>query len=89
MSGGIHLDVMAGAQVRPSAGPNIRRLSAVMAGLVPAIHVFLAEALQARRGCPARGPGMTKRREPALTKRRGPGHGEAGNQGMTKSEARV
>ena len=44
MSGGIHLDVMAGAQVRPSAGPNTRRLSAVMAGLVPAIHVFLCRS---------------------------------------------
>jgi hypothetical protein len=89
MSGCIHLDLMAGARVGPLAGPNTRRLSAVMAGLVPATHVFLAEALQARRGCPARAPGMTKRGEPALTKRRGPGHGEAGNQGMTKSEAGV
>jgi len=26
--------------------------SAVMAGLVPAIHVFLAEGPQERRGCP-------------------------------------
>ena len=30
----------------------LNQLSSVMAGLVPAIHVFLAEGSQERRGCP-------------------------------------
>src|SRR2546422_1043162 len=47
-----------------------------MAGLVPAIHVFLTAEPANRRGCPAQacpgldpGPGMTKRQSPRMTNR--------------------
>jgi hypothetical protein len=35
-----------------SAYLNLQSLSLVMAGLVPATHVLLAEAQEERRGCP-------------------------------------
>src|SRR5215813_6584951 len=62
-------------KVRDPAGPFVlalplervpvvsNHLLGVMAGLVPAIHVFLAECPQERRGCPRRrGPRRVTRR---------------------------
>jgi len=37
-------------------------LSGVMAGLVPAIHVFLADGPQERRGCPRQSPDQVRGR---------------------------
>ena len=36
---------------------RISAFDVVMAGLVPAIHVYLPSALSLRRGCPAQGQG--------------------------------
>jgi hypothetical protein len=51
-------------RVRPALSPSWAALVpslSVMAGLVPAIHVFLCcRTQEARRGCPARRPGMTE-----------------------------
>jgi hypothetical protein len=47
----------------PASGGSLQRhLLGVMAGLVPAIHVFLAERSQEKTWMPATSAGMTVRR---------------------------